>query len=228
MLSAGIVGGLGPETSSKLALELNRRVIAQTQRQPDIVLVNVPVSKETELAFIRGQSQGNMKDLLVDAVGRLNQTGVDFIIVPCNTVHVLIDEMRNASSVPVLSIIEETVAVCKQKNVSQVGILGSSSTIKTKLYQQGLEQESITVISPSAALQSIVDEAIKEILHGDANKAKQQLIQVASELISKGAELVVLGCTDLGIALKDGDCEVPLVDSLEVLSQSTVKRLAEM
>ena len=127
MKRLGIVGGLGPVTSSQFFVNVNNAVIVQTKVQPDILMENVPMPEALLQRLACGEMPEAVFTLLSNAVIRLQNSGCELIVIPCNTVHVFIDRLRQISFVPILSIVEELVAECSQNGFSAVGLLASTT-----------------------------------------------------------------------------------------------------
>ena len=225
MKRIGIIGGLGPETSSMLCLRLNNRIRAMIQRQPDIVLENLAVTLEVERSIIHGNINKTMKKMLINAVARLNSAMADFIIIPCNTVHVFIDDLRRVSKIPLLSIMEECANVCKNLQLKKVGILGSSTTINSNLHHDALRLRGIDVINPSPSDQKRINCILLRIIHNNTTKIdKKILLKIMNNLIHNGAEGIILGCTDLPLLLKDTAVGVPIIDTTNVLENAAIRQ----
>ncbi len=224
--SVGIIGGLGPETSCNFCLHINQKFIPLTNCQPHITLENIPVPKEVQKKIINGKTPKEMLNLILKTVKRLNDTNVDFIVMPCNTAHVFIDSIRKFSEKPVLSIIEECAKECNQRNLKKVLLLGSTTTVKSEMHKIILSKFGIKVIIPTDKDQERVANIIIKILNNTARiKEKNQLIKIIEKAKEKGADGVILGCTDLPLLVKKIDCLLPVIDTCEVLENATVNQL---
>ena len=224
----GIIGGLGSETSCSFCLSVNNKVRGLTGCQPDIVMENLPVSIEAETKIIRAELNEDHFNLLTKAVKRLNRAEVDFIVVPCNTVHTFLEQLRSISEVPILSIIEETVRECVKKSFKKVALLASTKTVKEELFLKELEKETIGLELPSLEDQLLVTEIILKILAGEADKKdKEFLLRLILEFKQRGAEAVILGCTDLPLLITSEDCDLPLINSCQALENASIRCLVE-
>lgn len=223
---AGIVGGLGAKTSCGFCLELNMRFREIAGRQPCLLLENVPVTLEIERDILFGKISPDMGELLAASVRRLNFAGADFIVIPCNSVHVFLDGLREISGTPIISIIEETASECESRGLKKVGLLGTSTTIKSCLHQKILLGKGIESIIPGENEQEDVDEIILRILSDTADdEDRGHISEVIGRLIMGGAEAIILGCTDLGLLVNPNTCTIPLIDTLSVLEASTLREL---
>jgi aspartate racemase len=228
MKTAGMIGGLGPETTAEFYLE----VIEFCRRwdgidYPPIMIFNIPFPYKLEQEIIQeNRNEEAILPFLVDGVKRLEQSGADFIVIPCNTVHFFIEELRACVSTEILSIIEEAAKECQRRGHKRVGILGTTKTVTKKLYDKELERRNIEVITPRADAQNTVARIIVQILRGDKSEEnKQNLLNVIDEMRDDGAEAIVLGCTDLQLLVKQKDCAVALLDTLEVFAEATARKI---
>lgn len=222
----GIVGGLGPETSCSFCLNVNNEVKKIHDAQPQIIMENVPISDKALDIIAHGGFSAEVLGLLVDSVKRLNLAEVDFIIIACNTVHVFINDLRRISDVPILSIIEETVKECRNKSLKRVGVLGSTTTIKERLYAQELQKHSIDVVVPNKDDQQFVSDCILRIISGRSTpEDKERMKKIIVQLQTEGAEAVILGCTDLCLIISPEDVTLPVINSTSVLEKAAVEYL---
>ncbi len=222
----GIVGGLGPETSCSFCLNVNNGVKKVKDTQPQIIMENVPMSDKALDVIAHGGFSAEVLGLLVDSVNRLNRAGADLIVIPCNTVHVFINDLRKISDVPILSIIEETAKECKLKSFQKVGVLASSTTIKKHLYAAELQKCKIELITPNVIDQQFVSDCIIKIINQNFTpEDKNKMIEIVEQLKNDGAQAVILGCTDLFLILLPEDTTLPLINSTSVLEQATIKHL---
>jgi aspartate racemase len=190
------------------------------QDYPEMVLYNLPIpDPATGIAD---------KRILLASLGaglrKLEQFPVDFLTVPCNTVHVLIDEMRQEVSIPVLSIIEETSKQAAGLGIEKVGLLATGVTVEHQLYQRGLASSGIQTLLP--ADQARVDAVIRNIVGGQRLDAdKVYLCSEIENFKKQGINNVILGCTDLPVLITQSDGEslgVRLIDSLKVYAAAAV------
>ena len=222
----GIIGGLGPETSCSFCLNVNNGVKKVKDVQPQIIMENVPMSDKALGIIAHGGFCAEVLGLLVDSVKRLNRAGVDVIVIPCNTVHVFINDLRKISDVPVLSIIEETAKECSAKSFQKVGILGSSTTIKERLYATELQKCGIELITPNNTNQQFISNCIIKIINQNFTpEDKQKMKEIIEKFKNDGAQAVILGCSDLFLIISQEDTSLPLINSTSVLEKATIENL---
>lgn len=220
----GIIGGLGPETGCAFTLAVNNKVSAVTSCQPNLVLENVPVPFPVFEKIISGERSHKMLSLLIKAVCTLNRTNVDSIVIPCNTVHTFIEELRDHSKIPIISITEECAKECSKQRFKKVGVLATTTSIQEKLHEKELSKVEIQVIEPNEEDQCRINEAIFDINTGQVkNKNEMNLNKAIEHLKERGAEAIILGCTDLFLLIKEAS--IPLINTTEVLENAAVKAL---
>lgn len=162
---------------------------------------------------------------LVDAAKRLESAGADFIVIPCNSVHIFVKEVKNAVKIPVLSIVEETVKFLKEQNIEEVGLIATETTIRKKIYQKQLEEKGIKITLPDQSEQEKIGILIKNLLqHRYGEKDKNFLSQIIDSLNVKGSNNIVLACTDLQL-LKPKHESIPIYDSMETLVEVTAREI---
>jgi len=227
MKTVGIIGGLGPETTSEFYLKLIFRSyqVNNTQRPP-ILMWSIPMEYQIEEDLIqRATGEERYITFLVDAAKRLESGGADFIVIPCNSVHIFIDKVRESVKIPVLSIVEETARFLHEKEVKKIGLLATKTTVKSNLYQKPLEEKDIKVVLPKEKDQSKIGELINRLVRSrNGNEDKQELTKIIERFKPDDVDTVILACTDLQL-LAPGHPDFKIYDSMEVLLDATVKSL---
>jgi aspartate racemase len=225
MKSVGIIGGLGPETTAQFYLEVIFRCqkLNATQR-PSIIIGSVPLEFHIERDLIlRNKGIDRYIPYLVEQAQQLERSGVDFIVMPCNSLHVFIDDIRKSVSIPVLSIVEETVKYALNNNIQNLGLISTSTTLLNKVYETELDASNIQFISPQEGDLSRINEIIERLVTGDHREEdKQYLVDISETLAYEGAQAVALACTDLQL-LKPLSDTVEIFDTMKVLADSTVE-----
>ncbi|MGC9443737.1 MAG: aspartate/glutamate racemase family protein [Candidatus Methanospirareceae archaeon] len=228
MRTVGILGVMGPETVARFYLLVNARVrVSNNTQYPPIVLYSAPVPYDLEREIVEsGRNEELILPFLIRGLQSLAAAGVDFIVIPCNTVHCFISELRACVTPPILSIVEETAEVCMRADYRTVGLLATTETIERELYKRELARHGIQVVTPDTTAQRRVSAIIQQILNGSKSvENKQALLTMIRTLHSEGAEAVILGCTALELVLQQSDVSIPLLDSFEILAVATVRDL---
>jgi aspartate racemase len=227
MRTVGVLGGFGPETTADFYVSLVRKNRELNRRaHPNLLIHNAPVPFKAERDVVKNaRNLNNYLPLLINGIRTL-QDKVDFIVIPCNTVHVFIEKLRRESKVPVISIIEETIKVVESRQIKKIGLLATSQTIKTRLFDGKLQKSGVELLKPDEPDQKRVSALIHVILKGcKTDKMKSEFSTIIKKLQADGAEAIILGCTDLQLLLEQKDFSIELIDTLDVLADATIERL---
>jgi len=227
MKTVGIIGGLGPETTAEFYLELSFGCyLKNKENRPSILIWNVPGNYKVE-EEVQTKSIGEERyiPLLTKAARILERGEADFLVMPCNTLHIFIDDIRKSVKIPVLSIVEETVKFLKLKKISEVGILATTSSIKRKLYENVLKKEGIKQIIPDDFDQAKIGKIINNIvLNRHANKDRQELFKIIDKFAEKGVRNVILACTDLQLLIPHHP-KLKIYDTMKIFADATVAEI---
>lgn len=217
----GIVGGMGPEATADLFLKIIKATPAtRDQEHLRIVIDNNPGIPD-RTAFILGKGPDPRPHLLMTA-RNVEKMGASFMAIPCNTAHYFHREIQAVVSVPVLHIMREVAAYLKGK-VQRAGILASTGTLTTRLYDDALREAGIETVTPSGRGQDEVMQAIYSVKAGDLAKGRELALKQGARLVAQGAQAVIAGCTEIPLVLRDGDLEAPVIDATKVLAERCVR-----
>jgi len=227
MKTVGVIGGLGPETTAEFYLD----VVFSCHKKdasvrPGIIVASVPLPYKIEEDLITANKGAERYiPFLKTEAKRLEQAGADFIVMPCNSLHVFIEEIRSSVTIPVLSIVEETVDFMKQNGFAKVGIVSTSATIQNKLYEIAFAQSDIAFESPDAFEQAKMGKFIHNLVMGQQNnKDREALIEIINGFAQKGVDCVALACTDLQLLIPKHPT-LKVVDTMKILADATVREI---
>lgn len=227
MQTVGIIGGLGPETTAEFYLDAIFSCQKKDKtRRPAIIVSSVPLPFEVEENLImRNKGQERYIPYLTAEAQRLEKAGADFIVMPCNSLHVFIEEIRKSVKVPVLSIVEETVKFLKNNNFKKVGIVSTSATIKNKLYETAFGKNNIDYVTPDDLEQEKLGKFIYNLVMGQQNnKDREELVRIIGGFENKGVDCVVLACTDLQLLIPKHP-NLKIFDTMKILADATVEQI---
>jgi aspartate racemase len=230
MKTVGIIGGLGPETTSEFYLDLIFSCQKKNKiNRPPIIISSVPIPYQFEDETI-SKNVGIEKFLpfLIEEAQRLEKSGADFIVMPCNSLHIFINDIRNSVKIPVLSIIEETVDFLRNNKFRKVGIVSTSATIKNKLYENAFEQNQIAYEMPDDFQQAKMGKIIHNLVIGQQNnKDREELINIIDNFKTKEVDCIILACTDLQLLIPKSH-SLKIFDTMKIFVDSTVKKILEL
>ena len=226
MKTVGIIGGLGPETTAKFQLELINFCSKNNKVQrPPFLMWNVPVviKVEEDLIINNGYGKGFLA-LLIDGARILEKAGADFLVMPCNTLHIFIEEIRKSVNIPVLSIIDGTIVTLKKQKIKKIGLLATSKTISENLFGK-LEENRIKQTIPNKKDQLALDKIIHRLVLGKQNKKdKVKANLIIKKMARQGTRDFLLACTDLQLIIKDHP-QIRILDTMQILAKATANEI---
>ena len=164
------------------------------------------------------QASGNWEksgEILGEAAYNLEKAGADFIVICTNTMHKVVNQIKEKISIPILHIAEMTAEKILEKGLKNIALLGTKYTMEQDFYKSKLIEKGINVIIPDKNDIEIINEVIyDELCLGTINSdSKKKFLEIVDKLRSKGAEGIILGCTEIGLLIKNEDTDVPLFDT---------------
>lgn len=221
----GIVGGMGPEATCDLYLKIIRNTPANNDQDHIRTIIDSNPKIPDRTAFIVGQGP-DPRPLLVETAKNVEKAGACFLVLPCNTAHYFHKDVQEAVGIPVLHMMEEVARYLKGK-VDQVGILATSGTLRTGLYEKALSAVGIKPIVPGEDDQEKVMESIYLVKAGNLERGREIILEQGRQLAARGAQAVIAGCTEIPLILKQGDLDVHVVDATEILAKACVRFACE-
>lgn len=221
-----IIGGMGPQASSALYnLLINKAVsdhgVVKNEDFPYIVLQSLSVPD-----FIGSQDRRHEAiAIMKDASQIANNIGPSVVGMSCNTAHLFQNEMLRGIDLPFVSLIDVVVAEVKNKNINKIGILASPTTIKSGLYRKSLRSAGVKCITPTVTQQSELEDIIRKVISGRAGSAEAEVLHaVALDLVAKGAEGIILGCTELPLVFSSAKAKFVSFDCLDLLADELLRQ----
>jgi len=221
-----VLGGMGPAATADFYQKIIRATPAKGDQDHLKVLIFSNPQVPDRTAAIRGEGPDPLP-VLVASAQVLIQGGADLITIPCVTAHHYYDSLQQAVHVPILHLIGETVTavLADSPHVRRLGLLATTGTLQTRLFERYFEPRGFTLIAPDPEVQiSCVMEAIYVVKRGDPRETAVRLIRRASvHLESRGAEAILAGCTEVPLILQEGDISAPVIDPTWYLAQAAVR-----
>ncbi len=209
----GIIGGVGPQSTNFIyekiiELSQSKYHAKNNADYPRLAIESVPVPD-----FISDKNNIEpAKKMLIDAAKSLTACGATALCIGSNTVHILLEELQQEVRAPFISMIELVAKKCAEGGFKKVGLLGTPVLIESGIYVKELEKHGIEVILPTADQLVTVEHIIRNVIAGSEDEEKKAAyVAILNDLSSKGAETIILGCTEL-----------PLVMNYEALGSKTV------
>jgi aspartate racemase len=225
MKTIGLLGGMSWESTQTYYRLINEGVKARLGglHSAKLVLFSVDFADIEAL-----QHEGDWPataDILSRSALSLEKAGADFLVIGTNTMHKVAPEIEQAIHIPLLHIADATARVLKQDGVTRVGLLGTRFTMEQAFYRDRLEDAGIEVITPDQAQRDEVHRVIyEELCQGDIiPESRSSYLDIVNSLSGRGAQAVILGCTEIGLLIRQADTAVPLYDTTEIHAAQAVE-----
>lgn len=229
MKTVGIIGGIGPEST----VEYYRLIIASYREQkqdgsyPSILISSIDLKKM--LDWIGTNALARVTEYLVGEVQRLARAGADFGLLTSNTPHIVFDEIRRQSSMPLISIVEATCEAAQALGLKRVGLFGTRFTMQGRFYPEVFSKAGITLVLPEEDEQAYIhDKYMSELVNGIIlPETRERLLTIADRLKARqGIEGLILGGTELPLILRDvRDKGMPFLDTTKIHVNRIVEQL---
>ncbi len=218
----GVLGGLGPMATAYFLELCIRMTDAQTdQEHLDMVIYNTPSIPDRTAWLLGNSGESPLPGLLRSGQG-LCRAGVSAIAVPCVTAHSFLPQLEKELGVPMIDGVKETAAYLRERGITRVGILATSGTVATGLFHRELAAFGMEPIVPEEAGQQTVTELIYGCVKAGKTPDPQALRQVSRQLQDRGAQVILLGCTELSLLKREHQLGAGYLDVLEVLARKAV------
>jgi aspartate racemase len=227
MKTVGIIGGFGPETTAAFQLEIVALCAAQKLKErPPILMWNTPIPLKIEDKLIlKGGGADKFLPFLISGAKMLEKSGSDFLVFPCNTLHIFIHEIRKAVSIPVISIVDEMAISLKNNGIKKIGLIGTKITIESNMHTDKLRALGVKTVIPSKVDQVHIDRIIHNILNQkDIVKSKKDIGRIANRFKIQGIHHILLACTDLQL-LFPSIPGLSVHDTMDVLARAAVREI---
>ena len=229
MKTLGMIGG----TTWVSTLDYYRNINTEVNRilgglhSAKLVLYSINFQEAKD--FVDKKDFTSMKNLLLEGVKKLVDTGVDGIMLCANTMHKYAEEVKSFTGLPLIHIADVTAAEINMQGLRTVGLLGTRITMEEPFYKDNLKGHGITTIVPETADQIYVNRVIFDELAKDifTDKTRKRLLNIMERLHSMGAEGIILGCTEIPLIIKPGHTSLPMFDTLYLHSKAGARFIAE-
>lgn len=219
MKKIGLVGGIGPASTVDYYLGLIERCRAEFGENvyPEIVIDSVSLTTATDF-LAQNDFDGNAQ-LMLKSLAGLKAAGAEIAAITANTEHIVWERISDKFQIPVVSIVEATAAEILRKGYRKVLILGTIFTMKSGLYEKPLAERGITPILPTDEdKEKIANLFFPNLENGIVvPEDKVKMLEIVGRYVrEKGADAVLLGCTELPLMIKEGDLDVPLLNTTQI------------
>ena len=224
MKTIGLVGGTGWISSAEyyriINEETNRRSRGLTFSRCILYSINYG---EID-AFNKKNDKEGVYSLILDATLKLTGSGAECIVLCANTLHQFYERLEKETDIPFIHIADAAAREIRRKKMSRVGLLGTKQTMEMDFYKSRLNEREIDVLVPGLSDRDFIQKTISdELLKGVfSDVSRYRFVEICKELHVRGAEGIVLGCTEIPLLLKQEDINIPVIDTLTIHAMAAV------
>lgn len=223
----GIIGGIAPPST----IDYYQKIISgfqekgNTRQYPSILINSIDMTRMLE--FVAKKEYDALTDYISSEIQKLKDGGADFAAIASNTPHIVFEQLRKKSAIPLISIVEAALAYAKEHGFKKLGLFGTMSTMQSGFYQAGFSREGIEIITPSLESQKYIhDKYMNEFVKGIfLAETKKAFVDIVHRMIKQnGIEGLILGGTELPFILKEEDfIDFKLLNTTEIHVDSILK-----
>lgn len=224
----GIIGGMGPAATADLLKKITDMTDAARDQDHIHVLIDSNTNIPDRTAAILHGGKDPVPEMLASA-RRLEAAGADFLIMPCNTAHYFISELRKNVGIPFIHMPEETARLLKNRGVTKAAVLATDGTVQSGLYERALNAEGISAVYPDEEQQktvmSLIYDYIKKGITDSSVLPYDEISALNDDLRKRGAQALLLACTELPVAYQlMGLVNQTCVDPTSVLAAASIRK----
>lgn len=216
MKTIGLIGGMSWESSVEYYRIVNQAVRRRLGGLHSARCVMFSFDFTDIVALQRKAAWDEAANRMIEAGDAVRKAGADFIVICTNTMHKLAPALEAAVPIPLLHIADPTAREAKARGIRKIGLLATKFTMEEEFYVERLASvHGLDVLVPEAADRQRVHSVIfDELCQGKVlEKSRADLQAIIQRLADKGAQGIMLGCTELGLSIKEKDCPLPLFDT---------------
>ncbi len=224
---AGLVGGMGPQSLMPyyLGITYGVRELTRPDFFPNLAIESINVFEV--LDFCAREDYDGLTEHVLRALQCLAAAGAQFAALTANTTHIIFDRLQARSPIPLISIVEATAAEAARLGYRRVGLLGTIFTMTHDFYFAPFERLGINVVVPDVGDMLLVNRRITDELELGIVRLEtlEEFQRVIRDMEYKGAQAVILGCTELPLLLNDGNSPLPVLDTVQIHVQAIIRAI---
>ncbi|MGX4766752.1 aspartate/glutamate racemase family protein [Bacillus mojavensis] len=226
MKTIGLIGGMSWESSAEYYRIINEEIKKKLGGLHSAKCLLYSVNfKEIE----HFQSEGAWNKAgktLGEAARSLEKAGADFIVICTNTMHKVISDIQAMITIPILHIADATADQINRQDIRSAGLLGTKYTMEQNFYKTRIETHGINIIVPNDNERELINNIIyQELCLGEIKQSSKNIYHtIINNLMNRGAEGIILGCTEIGLLVKAEDFKVPIFDTTLIHAREAVNK----
>lgn len=229
MKTIGLIGGMSWESTVTYYTQINQLISKELGglHSAKLLLASVDFA-EIESCQSANEWEKSGELLLAEAL-KLEMAGADFLVICTNTMHKVYDQIKENCHIQIIHIADATIDKLEENKLKKIGLLGTKYTMEQDFYKKRLTDAQIEVLIPQEADRKAVNDIIfNELVLGDIKQtSKETYLHIIEKMIEEGVEGIILGCTEIGLLIKQSDVAVPVFDTTLIHSQKAVEMALE-
>ena len=222
MKTLGVIGGLGPMATAAF-LELVTKMTKATRDQEHLhVLIDSEPHTPDRTGFLLGTSDADPYPYLLRGGRNVKSIGAEVLAMPCNTAHAFYDRLAAELELPFVHMLRETARTLKEAGVETAGLMATRGTVATRLYQNELDRVGIRTVTQAEEGQRHTDHLIFQNIKANRPAEMEHFAAAETGLRKAGAQVIVLGCTELSVIKKQNVIGPAFLDAMDVLAAQSV------
>jgi aspartate racemase len=222
----GLLGGMSWESSAEYYQIINETIAKRLggNHSAKCLMYSFDFAEIEELQKAGSWKQATVS--MIEAARSLEKGGAEFLVICTNTMHKMADEVQQSIQIPLLHIVDVVAEQVIQQKHRRIGLLGTMFTMEEAFYKERLSNRyKLEVLIPEKSDRQIVHQIIyNELVSGKIlSSSRDEYKRIIASLVSKGAEAIVLGCTEIGLLIKNNDSTVPLFDTTKIHALAAVE-----
>lgn len=222
MKKLGIIGGLGPMASAYYLERITEMTKADSDQEHIEIIMHSCPGIPDRTGYILGESDKSPLPKMIEVGRGLINAGAELIAMPCITAQYFEKELREELDFPFIDAIGETARYLKERGINKAGLMATDGTLKCGLFQQRLNAASVECIIPDNDAQKNVMDIIYNQVKAGKNIDFSQFEMVVNSLKEKGAQVVILGCTELSVIKRNMKMPAGIIDVVDVMAMTAV------
>ena len=228
MRKLGVIGGLGPMATAlfmKMVIEMTDAAV--DQEHIEMIIYNCPQIPD-RTRFILGQSSCDPAPEMIEIGKKLAEQGAELIAIPCITANYFYERLSSEIHAKIIDIIDEIHAYLIKRNIRCAGLMATSGTIESRLFQRIFEGHDCKLVIPSGERQRDVMHVIYENVKANRPVEMERFREVSKELREAGAEVIILGCTELSVVRENYPIGAGFLDAMQLMAKCAVESCGQL
>lgn len=220
----GLIGGMSWESSSEYYRLINQETRKQLGGLNSAKVLMYSVNHHEINELEHKDRWAELIDIMVESARRLEKGGADFILICCNAMHKIAEQIQSSIEVPLIHIADAAAEAVKRARLSNVGLLGAKAVMEEEFFKNNLVSADLKVLIPAENDREFINDVIfNQLAYGKiVEESRERTLELIKRLKTAGSQGVILGCTELPMLIREEDSVLPLFDTLRLHAQRAV------